>query len=188
MVANFNSGDSVYASALRDLVDEIDNLVERTASAETALKYADARDMSRMRMALEMGAGTNAKGEVNHTSLANRLVQGLPQRTRKGSRRTAPRHRKKCRRGKDSVHLQDRIGNSGTQTRSNQNLTETAMDMGVRRPISDAYLKAPYLYGSFDPVGELAKLSSYNVGRNLSGGYGDAQDFVSNLFGYEEER
>jgi hypothetical protein len=187
VVANFNSGDSVYAGALRDLVDEIDNLVERTASAETAMKYADARDMSRMRMALEMGAGTNAKGEVNHTSLANRLYKVYRNELGRGRGGLRPDTERSVDAARTASIFKTGIGNSGTQTRSNQNLTETAMDLAVRRPISDAYLKAPYLYGSFDPVGELAKMSSYNVGRNLSGGYGDAQDFVSNLFGFERE-
>ena len=57
------------------MVDEIDNLVERTASAETTLKYADARDISRMRMALEWAQAPTPRARVNATSLANRLYK-----------------------------------------------------------------------------------------------------------------
>lgn len=187
IVDAYNSGNSTFGNALRDMVDEIDNLVERTASAETALKYADARDMSRMRMALEMGAGTNAKGELNQTSLANRLFKIYRNELGRGRGGLDPRTQRSVDAAQTASVFKTGIGNSGTTTRRQGDLTETAMDWFVRRPIANTYLNRPYLYGSFDPIGELAKSASYNAGRNLSGGYGDAQDFVSGLFNFERE-
>lgn len=185
VVGNFNKGDSVYAGALRDLVDEIDNLVERTASAETAMKYADARDMSRMRMALEMGAGTNAKGELNQTSLANRLFKIYRNELGRGRGGLRPDTQRSVDAAQTASVFKTGVGNSGTATRKAGDFTQSAIDWGIRRPIANAYLEAPYLYGSFNPIGDLAKSASYNVGRNLSGGYGDAQDFVGGLFGLD---
>ena len=187
VVANYNKGDSVYGGALRDMVDEIDNLVERTAPTEVAMKYADARDMSRMRMALEMGAGTNAKGEVNHTSLANRLYKIYRNELGRGRGGLRPDTERSVDAARTASIFKSGVGNSGTTTRGTQDMTETFLDHAVRKPVSSTYLNAPYLYGSFDPIGDLAKSASYNAGRNLSTGYGGAQEFVSNLFNFNPD-
>ena len=183
VVGNFNKGESVYAGALRDLVDEIDNLVERSASAETALKYADARDMSRMRMALEMGAGTNAKGELNQTSLANRLFKIYKNELGRGRGGLRPDTQRSADAAQAASVFKTGVGNSGTTTRGGQDLTQSAIDWGVRRPLANAYLQAPYLYGSFNPMGQLATSAANKAGNAASVGYDEGVDSVSNLLG-----
>lgn len=183
VVGNFNKGESVYAGALRDLVDEIDNLVERTASADTALKYADARDMSRMRMALEMGAGTNAKGEVNHTSLANRLFKIYKNELGRGRGGLRPDTQRSVDAARAASVFKTGVGNSGTTTRGGQDLAQSAIDWGVRRNIANAYLQAPYLYGSFNPMGELATSIANKSGNAASVGYDEGVDDVAGLLG-----
>ena len=183
VVDNFNNGNSVYAGALRDMVDEIDNLVERTASAEVALKYADARDMSRMRMALEMGAGTNAKGEVNHTSLANRLFKIYKNELGRGRGGLRPDTQRSVDAARAASVFKTGVGNSGTTTRGMQDLTQSAVDFGVRRPASNLYLKAPYLYGSFDPMSKLATSIANKAGNAASVGYDEGVESGANLLG-----
>lgn len=183
VVGNFNKGESVYAGALRDLVDEIDNLVERSASAETALKYADARDMSRMRMALEMGAGTNAKGELNQTSLANRLFKIYKNELGRGRGGLRPDTQRSADAAQAASVFKTGVGNSGTTTRGDRDLTQSAIDWGIRRPLANAYLKAPYLYGSFNPMGQLATSIANKAGNAASVGYDEGVESGSNLLG-----
>ena len=187
IVDAYNNGNSTFGNALRDMVDEIDNLVERTASAETALKYADARDMSRMRMALEMGAGTNAKGELNQTTLANRLFKIYRNELGRGRGGLDERTQRSVDAAQAASVFKTGIGNSGTTTRGAQDFTQTAIDQIVRKPMTNLYLNAPWVYDLNDPVGDLWKAASYRAGRGMSGGYGDAQDVVSGLFNFERE-
>ena len=183
VVGNYNKGDSVYAGALRDMVDEIDNLVERTASAEVALKYADARDMSRMRMALEMGSGTNAKGEVNHTSLANRLFKVYKNELGRGRGGLRPDTQRSVDAAQAASVFKTGVGNSGTPTRNQQDWTQTAADWLVRQPLANQYLRTPYLYGSFDPMGQLATSIANKAGNAASVGYDEGVESGSNLLG-----
>lgn len=183
VVDNYNNGNSVYAGALRDMVDEIDNLVERTASAEVALKYADARDMSRMRMALEMGASTNAKGEMNHTSLANRLFKIYKNELGRGRGGLRPDTQRSVDAARAASVFKTGVGNSGTSTRGMQDLSQTAMDLAVRGPASRLYLEAPYLYGSFDPMSKLATSIANKAGNAASVGYDEGVESGANLLG-----
>ena len=183
VVDNFNNNNSIYAGALRDMVDEIDNLVERTASAETALKFADARDMSRMRMALEMGAGTNAKGELNHTSLANRLFKIYRNELGRGRGGLRPDTQRSVDAAQAASVFKTGVGNSGTTTRGMQDLSQTAVDFFVRGPASKTYLEAPYLYGSFDPMSQLATSVANKAGNAASVGYQEAVESPKNLLG-----
>ena len=185
VVGNYNKGDSVYAGALRDMVDEIDNLVERTASADVALKYADARDMSRMRMALEMGSGTNAKGEVNHTSLANRLFKVYKNELGRGRGGLRPDTQRSVDAAQAASVFKTGVGNSGTSTRNQQDWTQTAADFLVRQPLANQYLRTPYLYGSFDPMGQLATSIANKAGNAASVGYDEGVESGANLLGIQ---
>ena len=75
------------------------------------------------------------------------------------------------------------VGNSGTTTRGMQDLSQTAIDWGVRRPASNAYLAAPYLYGSFDPMSKLAESAANKAGNALSVGYDEGVESGANLLG-----
>ena len=183
VVGNFGKGESVYAGALRDMVDEIDNLVERTASAETALKYADARDMSRMRMALEMGASTNAKGEVNATSLANRLYKIYKNELGRGQRQLLrPDTERSVSAAEAASIFKTGIGNSGTQTRAPNDFTNTLVDIVARRPMANQYLRTPGLYGTFDPMSQLAESAALNAGRAVNDDYDELRDSLLGPF------
>lgn len=172
--AQANNGD--YADALEMMVGQIDDLIERTAPTEVGARFADARDMARVRMALEKGAAIGHDGNINSRSLNTALgnvYKGEFKRGRGAGDEATQRVFDAARLG---TFLSDGIPNSGTATRESRGLLDAAIDKTIREPMVDFHLKHPNLYGIFDPMGELGKTLALNAGRLAGGGAEDLEE------------
>lgn len=165
---NLRGGNGDYADALHDMVNAVDNLIERSAPTDIAMRYADVRDMSRMRMALERGSSISPDGDINAASFS----KGLERIYRKEFGRGAGHWNDSTNRVFDAARLgsmlNDKIGNSGTATRSMQTFSDRVVDKVWNEPKVGMYLAQPNLYGMFDPVSELAQDASYRAARMIS--------------------
>ena len=178
---NYRGGNGDYADAMHDLVDAIDGLVERSASTKVAMKYADVRDMSRMRMALERGSAVSQDGNVTPASFYNslrRIYKGEFERARGHSNPATERVFDAARL---NSMLSDKIGNSGTATRQRRSPVEWLSDTVINEPAVDLYLNHPTIYGLLDPMGTLGTAAAYRGGRAASM---DGED-LENLLGIE---
>ena len=81
---NAQAGNGDYADALHIMVESLDDLIERTAPTEVGMKFADARDMARMQMALEKGASVGKDGNINPRSFDTALGKVYPREFKRG--------------------------------------------------------------------------------------------------------
>ena len=166
---NNNQGtNGDYADALKGLLNEIDDLIERTAPTGVAAKFADARDMARVRMALEKGAAIGNDGNLNGRSLNTALGNIFKGEYKRGRGHSRPDTQRVFDAASLSNFLSDGIPNSGTATREYKGIADRIIDKHWGEANVDFYLNNPRLYGLFDPMGELGRAAAYRGGREAS--------------------
>lgn len=180
-VKNNQATNGDYSDALYGLVNQIDDLIERTAPTGVGAKFADARDMARVRMAMEKGAAIGKDGNINARSLDTALGNVYRGEFKRGRGHSNPATERVFDAARLGNFLRDGIPNSGTATRQNQGPLEQLIDSTAGQARVDFYLANPGLYGLFDPMGELAKATAYRAGRASSA---DGED-VESLLGIQ---
>jgi hypothetical protein len=178
--AQTSNGD--YADALHTMVESLDDLIERTAPTEVGAKFANARDMARMQMALEKGASVGKDGNINARSLDTALGNVYKREFKRGHGHSNEGTQRVFDAARLGNFLRDGIPNSGTATREYRGYTDQFIDSTLGRSRVDFYLKNPGLYGLFDPMGELAKATAYRAGRGASM---DGEEVEENLLGID---
>ena len=171
-----------YSDALDGLINEIDYLIERTAPTGVAARFADARDMARVRMAMEKGAAIGNDGNINGRSLNTALGSIFKGEYKRGRGHSRPETQRVFDAASLSNFLSDGIPNSGTATREYKGLTDRLIDSTWGAGNVDFYLNNPRLYGMFDPMSELAQAAAYRGGREASI---DAENVKENLLGVQ---
>jgi hypothetical protein len=157
-----------YSDALDGLINEIDDLIERTAPTGVAARFADARDMARDRMALEKGAAIGNDGNLNGRSLNTALGNIFQGEYKRGRGHSRPETQRVFDAASLSNFLSDGIPNSGTATREYRGITDRIIDKHWGEPAVDFYLNNPRLYGLFDPMGDLGRAAAARGGREAA--------------------
>jgi hypothetical protein len=178
--AQASNGD--YADALHIMVESLDDLIERTAPTDVGAKFANARDMARMQMALEKGASVGKDNNINARSFDTALGNVYKREFKRGHGHSNEGTQRVFDAARLGNFLSDGIGNSGTATREYRSYTDQFIDSTLGRSKVDFYLKNPGLYGLFDPMGELAKATAYRAGRAAAV---DGEDVEENLLGIQ---
>jgi hypothetical protein len=165
--ATTSNGD--YADALDIMINQVDDLIERTAPTGVGAKFADARDMARVRMALEKSAAVVGKdGNINPRSLDTALGNIYKSEFKRGQGAVNEGTQRVFDAARLGTFLSSGIPNSGTATRTQMGWLDELKDATLGQARVDSYLKNPSLYGLFDPMGELAKATAYRGGREAS--------------------
>jgi hypothetical protein len=175
-VKNNQQSNGDFADSLNSMVSEIDDLIERTAPEGVAMQFADARDMARVRMAIEKGAAIGKDGNINPRSLDTALGSVYQKEFKRGAGAANEGTQRVFDAARLGTFLSDGIPNSGTATRESRGLLDAAIDKTIREPMVDFHLKHPNLYGIFDPMGELGKTLALNAGRLAGGGAEDLEE------------
>lgn len=161
-----SNGD--YADALDIMINQVDDLIERTAPTGVGARFADARDMARVRMALEKGAAVGKDGNINPRSLDTALGSIYRSEFKRGGGAANEGTQRIFDAARLGTFLSSGIPNSGTATRQIQGPVDQLLDSTLGQSRVNWYLNNPSLYGLFDPMGELAKATAYRGGREAS--------------------
>ena len=180
---NAQAGNGDYGDALHIMIESLDDLIERTAPTDVGMKFADARDMARMQMALEKGASVGKDGNINARSFDTSLGNVYKREFKRGHGHSNEGTQRVFDAARLGNFLSDGIGNSGTAIREYRGWTDQFVDSTLGRSKVDFYLKNPGLYGLFDPMGELAKATAYRAGRATAV---DGEEVEENLLGIDK--
>lgn len=181
--ANNQQTNGDYADALQEMVNQIDDLIERAAPTEVGAKFADARDMARVQMALEKTAGVIGKdGNINGRSFDTALGNIYKREFKRGHGSSNPGTQRVFDAARLANFLSDGIPNSGTATREYRGLLDRAIDKSWGEANVDFYLNNPRLYGLFDPMAALPTKVANVAGRASSQ---DEEEVRNNLLGID---
>lgn len=165
--AQVSNGD--YADALHLMVENVDDLIERTAPTGVGARFADARDMARVQKALERTSGVIGNdGNINPRSFDTALGNIYKREYKRGHGAANEGTQRVFDAARLGNFLSDGTPNSGTATREYRSPLDRAIDKTWGEANVDFYLNNPRLYGTFDPMAALPTKIANVAGREAA--------------------